>query len=135
MALAPIPSLSAVLQLLSSGARPNGGKGPLQGPAVQALQPGARRSGRKSPAERLHARLKVARLQPDWSASKALRLLVETALLRELGESLLLDPAFGDLVERTSRAIEQDEGSAQLLEEAFGQMTALGEAGEIPPAG
>ncbi|MBB2486257.1 hypothetical protein H5407_13625 [Mitsuaria sp. WAJ17] len=63
-----------------------------------------------------------------------MRLLVEAALLQELGESLQLDPGFGDLVERTSRAIELDEGCAPLLAEAFDQMTALGEASTVPPA-
>ncbi|MGM9514286.1 hypothetical protein ACS5PK_08550 [Roseateles sp. DB2] len=84
-----------------------------------------------SPAERLHARLRLARLQPGWSASKALRFLVEAALLQELGDTLQLDPSFGELVERTCRAIEQDDGCVQLLQEAFEQMTVLS---EVPPA-
>lgn len=129
---APVPPLSSVLQLLSKAsvspgvrrtAKGNEGAGPVQQ---------ARRAGEgKSPAERLHARLRVARLQPGWSASKALRLLVEAALLQEFGDALQLDPSFGELVERTCGAIEQDEGCAALLQEAFEQMSLLG---EVPPA-
>jgi hypothetical protein len=57
--------------------------------------------------------------------AKALRLFVEAALLDEMGHDLQLDPAFGDLVERTCRAIEQDQDNADLLAEALQELQGL----------
>ncbi len=133
MALTPVPPLSALLQMLSSDTVAAQGRRPAQvAEGVPSTRQAAPRDGRKTPAERLRARLRLACTQADWSASKALRLLVEVALLRDMGESLQLDPDFGDLVERTSRAIEQDESCAQLISDSFEQMTALGRE---PPGG
>jgi hypothetical protein len=56
---------------------------------------------------------------------KALRLFVQAALFDELGAELQLDPAMGDLVERTCQAIEQDQASAALLADALRELEAL----------
>ncbi|WP_457325627.1 hypothetical protein [Roseateles sp. P5_E11] len=74
----------------------------------------------------LTAKLKAARAQGgDIPRAKALRLFVEAALVDELGGELQLDPALEGLVERTCRAIEQDAGSAALLDEALQELQAL----------
>ena len=75
----------------------------------------------------LPAKLRMVRAQANGNLSraKALRLFVEAALLDELGSELQLDPAFSELVERTCRAIEQDSGSATLLDEALKDLQAL----------
>ncbi|KQV92104.1 hypothetical protein [Pelomonas sp. Root1237] len=74
----------------------------------------------------LTAKLKAARAQGGAiPRAKALRLFVEAALLDELGGELQLDPALEGLVERTCRAIEQDAGSAALLDEALQELQAL----------
>lgn len=57
---------------------------------------------------------------------KALRLFVQAALLDEFGAELQLDPAMGDLVERTCQAIEHDSASAALLADALRELDALG---------
>jgi hypothetical protein len=49
---------------------------------------------------------------------------VQAALLDELGASLQLDPALGDLVERTCQALERDAASAPLLAEALQELQA-----------
>lgn len=56
---------------------------------------------------------------------KALRIFVQAALLDELGSGLQLDPALGDLVERTCLAIEQDNGNASLLADALRELEAM----------
>jgi hypothetical protein len=58
-------------------------------------------------------------------AAKALRLFVQAALLDELGASLQLDPAFGELVERTCQALERDTAGAALLADALQELAAL----------
>lgn len=75
----------------------------------------------------LPAKLRMVRAQANGNLprAKALRLFVEAALLDELGSELQLDPAFNSLVERACRAIEQDSGSAPLLDEALRDLQAL----------
>lgn len=77
----------------------------------------------------LSTRLRAARIQNGGPLprAKALRLFVEAALLDELGGELQLDPALEGLVERTCRALEQDEASQALLGEALQELQALAE--------
>jgi hypothetical protein len=90
-------------------------------PAKQAVPPAA-----AGALQALTAKLKAARAQGGAiPRAKALRLFVEAALLDELGGELQLDPALEGLVERTCRAIEQDAGSAALLDEALQELQAL----------
>jgi len=94
-----------------------------QSPAVQG---GSSEPVAASALQSLRTKLKAARAQGGSLApAKALRLFVEAALLDELGGTLQLDPALSDLVERTCRAIEQDTGSAALLDEALQELQAL----------
>lgn len=73
----------------------------------------------------LRTQLRAAReADGRLSSAKALRLFVQAALLDELGASLQLDPALGDLVERTCQALEQDAASATLLAEALQELQA-----------
>ncbi|MFT7724444.1 MAG: hypothetical protein QM788_16710 [Roseateles sp.] len=117
--------LLQVEQAQSRGVRPEG-----QAPARAAAGQGAPVGGGRVDAtalQRLPARLRTLRAgQRDaLPRAKVLRLFVEAALLDELGSALQLDPAFGDMVERTCRAIEQDEGGARLLADALAELQAL----------
>lgn len=76
---------------------------------------------RRLPAALKSIRSRDGRLQP----SKALRLFIEAVLVDELGSEMQLDAAFGDLVERTCRALEQDAGNASLLTDALTELEAL----------
>jgi hypothetical protein len=126
---APISTLIHALRLLKTEltqarqSRPQG-----QAPAGNSARLGeeAAPPAAASALQALTTKFKAARLQGGVvSRSKALRLFVEAALLDELGGDLQLDPALEGLVERTCRAIEQDAGSAALLDEALQELQAL----------
>lgn len=92
-----------------------------------ALASGGARVGVAAALQSMPARLRALRESENGSLprAKALRLFVEAVLLDELGGALQLDPAFGDLLERTCRAIEQDDGAATLLADALQELDAL----------
>lgn len=126
---APISALAHALRLLKVELA----QGRKEAPASQAgLEAGAASSaaqtqGVPGAVRRLPARLKALRAQGGLSRSKALRLFIEAVLLDELGGRLQLDPAFSDLVERTSAAIERDPENAKLLDDALRDLDALAE--------
>ena len=71
----------------------------------------------------LPAKLKAARAKGGaLPPAKALRLFIEAVLLDEMGLELQLDPAFGDLVERTCQAIEQDPDNGRLIADALSEL-------------
>lgn len=127
---APVSPLANALRLLkveliqarNAGAEPKAASGAHSRAAP--INPGA---AAPSALQALPAKLRALRAQKggDLPRSKTLRLFVEAALLEELGSELQLDPAFGDLVERTCGAIEQDAGSASLLTDALTELQAL----------
>ena len=89
-------------------------------------QPEAGQGYKSTALRRLPAKLRAAREKSDGlHHGKALRLFVEAVLVDELGSDLQLDAAFGDLVERTCRAVEQDESSANLLKDALKELEDL----------
>lgn len=96
------------------------------GPARAAQQAVAQQLAAAPAAlQALRTQLRAARdADGRLSGAKALRLFVQAALLDELGKSLQLDPALGDLVERTCQAIESDPASATLLAEALFELQA-----------
>jgi len=57
---------------------------------------------------------------------KALRVFLEAALLDELGQHLLADPRFFDLVDEVQAALEQDASCQPVLEQAMAQLLAAG---------
>ena len=61
---------------------------------------------------------------------KAFRVFLEALLLSELGEGLLADPRFFQLLDDVQAALETDEGSRVLVEQAIGQLLAAG-AGDV----
>lgn len=74
----------------------------------------------------LSAQLRAARTADGkLPPGKALRLFVQAALLDELGEDLQLDPALGNIVERTCTTLEQDDSCAPVLAEALRDLEAL----------
>jgi hypothetical protein len=88
--------------------------------------PAANQPSQATALRRLPTKLKAIREQGGGLArGKALRLFIEAVLVDELGSELQLDAAFGDLVERTCRAIEQDAGNASLLTDALKELEAL----------
>jgi len=104
-----------------------------QSAGKEAVAAKARATAGSSPAvaptalQALPAKLRALRSQKggELPRAKALRLFVEAALLEEFGGEFQLDPAFGDLVERTSSAIEQDASGAALLADALNELQAL----------
>ncbi len=96
------------------------------GAASAAQQASTRPPAATVPAlQALRTQLRAAReADGRLSSAKALRLFVQAALVDELGASLQLDPALGDLVERTCQALEQDAASATLLTEALVELQA-----------
>jgi len=92
----------------------------------RVAQPEAVQAHKATALRRLPAKLKAVREQKgDLHHGKALRLFIEAVLVDELGGELQLDAAFGDLVERTCRAIEQDGNSASLLKDALKELEDL----------
>lgn len=123
---APIASLARALHLLRVEMRQaragSGGPSPTSRVPAGPMPADAKQSAVRA----LQGKLRAARAQSGGlSAGKALRLFVEAALVDEMGESLLLDPAFAELVERTCRAIEQDAGNAELLAAALAELEGL----------
>jgi len=96
------------------------------GAAAAAQQAAVPRPAASVPAlQALRTQLRAARdADGRLSDARALRLFVQAALLDELGASLQLDPALGDLVERTCQALEQDADSATLLTDALRELQA-----------
>lgn len=126
----PVSPLANALRLLkvelarARDARPeNRLAADVNKPATQVV---AGQAAAATALKSLPGKLKAARTQNGGlSRGKALRLFLEAVLLDEFGSNLQLDPAFGDLVERTCRSIEQDEESATLLTDALRELEAL----------
>jgi hypothetical protein len=101
----------------SADSQPMGAPSPSVAGGVPAATPAA--------LQALRAQLRAARdAEGRLSRGKALRLFVQAALLDELGESLQLDPAMSDLLERICRTLEEDSASAPLLAEALEELQA-----------
>lgn len=119
-----IPPLTQALQWLRTERaqlRPAPGPAPAQ-PPLQVPTAAVQRTA----LGRLPGQLRALRAsQGPVPRAKALRLFIHAALVDELGDHLLLDPAFADLVERTCAALEADAGNAALLDEAVEELTAL----------
>lgn len=119
-----IPPLAQAIQRLRTEQRlAQAQKNPSTPPASALAQPPALR---RTALSQLPARLRALRAgAPHLPAPQALRLFVEATLIDEFGEQLQLDPAFAELVESTSRTIEGDTSSAQLLGEALTELAAM----------
>lgn len=132
-----IPSLAQALQLLRATpspapmptaptTSPPGGAQLAAGAAPAASRATASTRTAGAALRRLPARLKTLRAgDGTLPRSQALRLFIEATLLDELGPQLQLDPAFADLVERTSQALEADDGAASMLDDALQELAAL----------
>lgn len=59
---------------------------------------------------------------------KAFRMFIESVLLFELGEGLINDPAFYQLVDSVQQAMEADAGLAKAVEEASAMLVLMPEA-------
>lgn len=95
-------------------------------PPTAAGTPAATLSVQRPALSRLPGQLKALRASAgSLPRGKALRLFIQAALVDEFGDALLLDPAFADLVERTSAALEADGDNAALLDEALQELSEL----------
>ncbi|SFG88967.1 hypothetical protein SAMN05518865_12186 [Duganella sp. CF458] len=78
----------------------------------------------------IETRVRAIRRDDPQRGRKAFRVFLEALLLSELGEGLLADPRFFQLLDDVQAALEADEGSRALVEQAIGQLLATG-AGDV----
>lgn len=74
----------------------------------------------------VETRVRAIRRDDPQRGRKAFRVFLEVVLLSELGEGLLADPRFFQLLDDVQAALENDEASSKLVEQAIGQLLATG---------
>lgn len=125
----PISPLAHALRLLKvelAQSRNMRSDSKIAGEARNSAAQAAAQTGASTALKRLPSKLRALRVQSGGlPQAKALRLFIEAVLVDELGSELQLDPAFGDLVERTCRSLEQDAGGSGLLAEALKELEEL----------
>lgn len=96
--------------------------------------PARRSGGARSPAAQgeglarlVEARVRAIGRDDPQRGRKAFRVFLEAVLADELGEHLLADPRFFQLVDEVQGALEQDAACAPLLEQAVQQLLAGGQ--------